>query len=648
MFKKLLANLPFNPSLIDQVSFYHARLRQEVVIRRLGFVMMVAAMMVQFIATLYPAQPSLAASPNDVLDGITNKNSILNAWDSNAGNIRAIYGKFGITRENIAHISGQKPNATVRSTSGNNFWSVGRLPLNAFGISSNKWGERTLNANGVTIYQRPLHAWDSAASSSYEAFKGVNSHGKTFWILKTCGNPTFVGSYLPAPPKPKLTVHKTLLTSNVVHRGDTVKFRLEYQNTKPDSLATRFKLKDTIASQFEFVSLDDMSSKSGSTVTIQRSGELGYSANPFVSTLVVRVKNTAGNNQTICNSAIVTSDQSSASSERPCVSVIVPRTPAPPPPAPTPSPNPTPPPTHTSPPPPPNPSGYCIASSSFVTGSNKDFNVRTSAYAGTGTHITGYNFDVDGNGTIDSRDKSSLTTYEKRFSGLAAGEHTVLVYVQFANSAGQTSQSEACQAQINIAEDARVVLSKSVTNVTKNGDANGTTVQNGDVLEFKLSTQNVTATDYKDYEGQDYFGSVLQYADIADQSQLAAQGLSLDSQNNLHWQASTLKGNTTDVKTIRVKVKDITPTTNTPSKLSPDYDCKITNDYGNEVTMNVDCPVMKSVEQAATNLPNTGPGTTVAIAVLVSIFVGYLYSRSRIMSQELAAVRNEYTASGGF
>jgi hypothetical protein len=126
MFKKLLANLPFNPSLIDQVSFYHGRLKQEAAIRRLGFIMMIAAMVVQFIATLYPAQPSLAASPNDILDGITNKNSILHAWDTDAGHVREIYSKFGITRANIAAIPGQSPNATVQFRRPHDYWSVGR------------------------------------------------------------------------------------------------------------------------------------------------------------------------------------------------------------------------------------------------------------------------------------------------------------------------------------------------------------------------------------------------------------------------------------------------------------------------------------------------------------------------------------------
>jgi hypothetical protein len=64
--------------------------------------------------------------------------------------------------------------------------------------------------------------------------------------------------------------------------------------------------------------------------------------------------------------------------------------------------------------------------------------------------------------------------------------------------------------------------------------------------------------------------------------------------------------------------------------------------------MNVSCPAAKSVEQAASALPNTGPGTTTAIAAVVAVIAGYLFSRSRIMARELLIIRDEYISSGGF
>ncbi|MBA3757905.1 hypothetical protein H0X09_03535 [Candidatus Saccharibacteria bacterium] len=657
MFKKILANLPFNPSLVEQINFYSHRLRGEAALRRLGFIMVILSLLVQIVAAQYPAQNSLAASPNDIINGITTKSSLLQAWDNNTGNIRAIYEKFGIKRANIAAIPGEKPNATIKSTS-RNWWSTGRLPLTSFGISSTKWGERTVNASGNIVYQRPLRAWDTGPSSSYAAFQGKNQFGVSFWILQTCGNPTFDRPYLPTPPKPKLTVNKTLLTASRVKPGEVVRFRIEYQNEREDSLATGFKLTDNLNPNFEFVSLDDLSSRSGNTLTIKRSGELGYRSSPYVSNLSVKVRANTRNNTIICNSAVISSTQTgNKSSAAPCITVIrepLPKTSPKPTPAPAPVPTPTPSPNPTvapNPPPPTTatPSGYCVASTSLASGSNREVIIRTEAYVQNGARVVGYLYDIDGNGTFDYRDNTSATPYDKQISNLTAGNHKILVYAEITSDGGPTQQTGPCPTQVIIAEEPRVNLSKAVTNVTqKVSNADGTSVKSGDIIEFKLTTKNVTSSDYRNYQGDDYFGDVLQYAELIDHSELSNQGLVLDSQNHLKWTTLNLKANSSEVKTIRVKIKEIIPSTNSPSSLSPDYNCAISNDYGNEVTMSVDCPIVKTVAQSAsTSLPNTGPGTTLAIAGSVAVVAGYLFARSRIMIRELEVIKAEYTLGGG-
>ncbi len=641
MFKKLVSNLPFNPGLLDQTTFYLNRLKQETAIRRIGFLFISLAFMVEILAVVYPPQNSLAASPNDILSGITTKSSILTAWDNNAGNVRAIYSKFGITRENIADISGQQTNATVVSAASNNFWSIGRLPLSAFGISNQ--GQRTIDTGPVTIYQRPLHSWDSGNSSSYPAFHGKNKYGVDFWILKSCGNATFKGSYLPQPPKPKLIIHKSLYNSgNIVVPGAEVKFRLEYQNIVKDSLATNVRVTDTLDSDFQFVSLDDKHTLSGSKLTIPLQGETGYKDNPNVSILTVKVKKTAANHSVICNQASIDSDDTSPDySERPCVTVKYPPTdtpnPTPPPisnPVPQPEPTPTPPPSI------PTPSGYCVSTSSVVTESS--ISTQTAAYVQNAT-VAGYSYDVDADGTIDYVDPSAATAYQKTFNNLKPGFHSILVYVQIKGIDGQKIQTDACQTQSTISETPRVNLSKSVSNITQGvANASGTTVKSGDIVEFRLVTTNVTSSDYKNYHGADYFGDVLQYSEISDSNELYKQGLSLGADNYIRWNTASLKANTVETKIIRVKIKNIVPTTNTPSNVSPDYDCRISNNYGNEVLMNVECPLVKEVAKNATSLPNTGPGTTVVIGFIVTTVVGYFFARARIMSKEIEVIREGY------
>lgn len=195
---------------------------------------------------------------------------------------------------------------------------------------------------------------------------------------------------------------------------------------------------------------------------------------------------------------------------------------------------------------------------------------------------------------------------------------------------------------------AKLELSKTVENVTQGiWDARGTTAKAGDVLEFKIATKNIGGKDYANYHGQDYFGKVLQYADVADSSSLGQQGLALDSSQNLKWTTATIKAGASDAKVVRVKVKSPVPATNKPSLGSSDYNCQINNFYGNQVSLNVDCPLVKTVAEMATaQLPKTGPGASLVVGTAVAVLAGYLYARSRIMAKELAIVRRDYISSG--
>jgi uncharacterized repeat protein (TIGR01451 family)/fimbrial isopeptide formation D2 family protein len=638
MFKKLISNLPFNPSLLDQTNFYLKRLRQETAIRRIGFFLISLSFIVQLLAVMYPAQKSLAASPNDIYSGITDKNSLVQAWDNNAHNVRVIYSKFGITRANISAAT----SVTVVSKQGSGLWSVGRMPLSQFGINSKDWGEREIDLGDYSIFQRPLHAWDAGGSVSYPAFHGTNQYGIDFWILKTCGNPTFKGPYLPSPPRPELEIHKTRTSPAAVKPGDYIDYTIEYRNAKKDSLASNVKVIDNLNNELQFVSLEDKTSQSDDPLVISIPGEMGYRAIPFKSMLRVKVKDTVFDGEIICNQAFIDSDDTGrqASPEKPCVTVSKPKKTS------TPTPTPTPvTPTPTTPPPPPAvipPNGTCIATLSSASASS--IYLTTTAYV-QNAKVLGYSFDVDSNGSVDYNDSSSATSYQKLISGLSPGFHSFLVYVQVEGTDGQKIQSQACEAEINLSETPRVTLSKAVTNITQNiSNASNTTVRSGDVLEFKLTTTNVTSSDYPNYQASDYLGDVLQYAEIIDSASLSDQGISLGSDNYLRWSLNNLKAHTSDIKTIRVKVKEIIPTTNTPSNISPDYDCRISNDYGNEVLMNVECPLVKEVAKNATALPNTGPGTTVIIGFMVTAVVGYFFARAKIMAKEVEVIKDSYSA----
>ena len=85
------------------------------------------------------------------------------------------------------------------------------------------------------------------------------------------------------------------------------------------------------------------------------------------------------------------------------------------------------------------------------------------------------------------------------------------------------------------------------------------------------------------------------------------------------------------------------PATNRPNDQAADYDCVISNLYGNKIELDVACPAVKGIE----TIPNTGPGSSLIMGTFVTAVVGYLFARSRLLSKELNLVRTDYANSGG-
>src|SRR5579864_3129589 len=134
MFNKLLANLPFNPSLVSQIAFYGQRLKQESSIRRLGFAFVVLAVAVQLFAVVSPPQPSLAASTNDIvyggLTGSDPKADLLTILQDNSdghnSGFQALYQSFNITAQDI-----QNSQLQTINSSDHTLYSLGRTPHSA-------------------------------------------------------------------------------------------------------------------------------------------------------------------------------------------------------------------------------------------------------------------------------------------------------------------------------------------------------------------------------------------------------------------------------------------------------------------------------------------------------------------------------------
>ncbi len=667
----MMNNLATSPSYINQFAFYANRLKKEESIRKLGIFFIVLSFVVQIIASAFPAEKSLAASTNDIIsNGVASKTDLVSKCNSNFNGVQNIYAKFGVSCKDINDTA----KATTINSSAYNFWSMGRNPLSDYGKSSEDWGERVLHVNGVNIYHRPLKAW--GANVNYSAFN-VKSNNKNYWIIKDCGNLVTVG---PEGPTPNLEVSKSLFdTPKIVKPGDTVKFKVLYRNNVSESVAVDFRLRDLFDNAN--MTLVGMSGQKNDLLNgdpyLERKG-LGFTSTYYETTVVGKVKTSVANGTQICNTANASADVVGVkTSNKVCVTVKID----------------TPPPPVT---PPTEPAcqynaslkasdsrcvppeqvcqydaslkasdekcarctvpglqgisnkdakcvypagGACIASTAFLGNSNKDVIVYAEATVEGTTKATAYDYTIDDATKPSVIHRVSSLSDSAEFKNLSKGTHKFKVTVYLTNSTQSTTKS--CTSEIDIAEDAKLVQSKSVTD-DKGKNMDGQKVSSGQTLIFKLTTKNVTSTDSPSFSGEDYFGDVMEYADIVDQNQLATQGITLDNNKYFRWTTNTIKGNSTDTKTVTVKVKKIVPSTNKPSTTTTDQDCVISNKYGNQVSVNVNCPLVKKLETTATSLPNTGPGTTVGLAFIVTVVAAYFFARARLLNKEASLVKNIY------
>ncbi len=182
---------------------------------------------------------------------------------------------------------------------------------------------------------------------------------------------------------------------------------------------------------------------------------------------------------------------------------------------------------------------------------------------------------------------------------------------------------------------------KKVQNITQNLSPEQTltsTAKAGDVLEYSLVTTNTNIVSKTGVIVDDYVGDILDYANL-DEAFLQKQGGTfVAATKTVRWENQAIPANDQLVKSFRVIMKNPIPSTNTPNATATDFDCKLQNGYGNELSINVECPVLKTVEQ----LPNTGPGTTLAVAFTITVISSYFFARSWLMAKELGIIRREY------
>jgi hypothetical protein len=671
MFKKLVSNLPYNPTLITQVGFYADRLRQEKSIRRLSFVFIALAMAVQSLAVISPPERSLAASNNHIQDGIRTKQDILNGYDFVFSDLKDIYTRFNISRADLAALP-NTPNVTIRSNDGSDWWTTGRTSLWNYSKVNSVYkssevpvqyrGQSTPStADDASIYARQLRAWDIVNPyNTYRAFQGKSSAtGQDFWILIDCGNITWKGKWkdpvppppppaptpkptptppptIPEPPKPELEIKKTITNNlDTVKPGDTFTYRIEYRNKVIGSVAKDVVLQDELDIKNYTVVSPSGLNISGSGVLRHSVGDLRGSSTFSKFDLTIRLKDPIPSGERVCNGARIEASNASASSTKKdvCIDVI---TPCPYDPN-VPNVN--------------NPNCVEPVVTCKLTDTKIDLVLRKVTFKTVvtssnpaNTQIKKYNYDF-GDGSEQSFNSSEFTNTTEHTYGQGEFEANATINYTTTGQEQTTEKTKDCIGTIvDFEKDRNFVLSKTAENITQDiANANKTTVRAGDVVEYTLITANTNNFPRTVEQISDDIGDILDYASLDIEALKESGGIFDEQLNRVLWKNITIPANSEVKQVFRVQLLDPIPATNRPSATSGDFDCVIDNTYGNNVNMTVQCPAVKGIE----TLPNTGPGTSLIAISGITIVVGYFFARSRLLAKEINIIRTDYAMSGG-
>ena len=320
-----------------------------------------------------------------------------------------------------------------------------------------------------------------------------------------------------------------------------------------------------------------------------------------------------------------------------------------------------------------NPVASCSALT--INKNNDNYQLTGSADAQHGAKINGYIFKVYRNGelikTINS--DTPISTYTEK----TPGKYRVVLSVK--TSLGEKT-ADACAKEFTIPEPercpvnpdllkndprcqpcpadntlwienekcaAKLIQTKSAENITQDKNATEVIANGSDRVTYKLSVKNTGLAESK-FTFQERITDVLEYAKMFDNGggTIVDDPEKADDDNSgkaklLTWPEITLKPGETQERVYTVQIIDTIPPMPEGRSNATSYDCRIDNMFGNTVSVEVNCPAPKVVEQVISELPRTGASTNMIFAGIVASVVAFLYFRSRQLNKEVRLIRKD-------
>lgn len=681
MFRKIVSNLAFSPALVGQLGFYAKRLRKEEATRRIGLIFTALALVVQSFAVFTPPESANAASSRDfIYGGVSSMTEFLKAYDKNQNNIKDIFTYAGVTRDEIV-----KTELTTWKVTDQLSW--GRRPAVSAAQGETKHVVRDNNGKAVdTVYSHPQSVFFKPGARDY----GWVGHSKKigwFAISKGCAN--LVTKKLPTPP-PKPTALCSSLSITPISRTS---FRLTSATSVKNGAtiaAHTFSVKDNSGKQVAGQTVKTTNTSTSIEVTVPNPGT--YTANSSAQSSVgvldggncrknLTVAPLPVKDITVCDLAaqkMITIKEDAFNSqkhsknpkdcEKPapvyvCQSLTVIQKDR----------------THFT-----FESEYSVkngATHESTTYIVKDANGKqlykgsnpsyTQAKAGTyfvevvvmvkidGKSVQAPGSDCKKSFTVTpeipvmekvcvlaTKKVQSINTKDfdstKHSRNLKDCEVVVIPPCPVNPSLPSTSaECQPCPGDPSVwVKDpscaAQIIETKSARNITTQTNATESSVKAGQSIEYTVTVRN-DGTQEASADVVDELYDVLEYATLIN----GGTGIFDDSKKTLTWHVTSLAPGQEVTYAYTVKMKDTIPAMAAGTSDRFSYDCRMVNTFGNTITVNVDCPPTKVVENVVAELPKTGPGMNMMISAVAISVVVYFYARSKQLTKEVRLIRRD-------
>jgi hypothetical protein len=210
----------------------------------------------------------------------------------------------------------------------------------------------------------------------------------------------------------------------------------------------------------------------------------------------------------------------------------------------------------------------------------------------------------------------------------------LFISFQPAASADKTSdQSSTDSSQYNVDISKSIVSSNLSQGFV---DASGVTAHGGDQISYTATIQNI-GSDIVVYDFTLPLSDILEYSTIIDNG-----GGSLnESSGDMTWGNITMSPGSKSSRTFSIKIADPIPATAQSTDTPKSYDCKASITFGNDINTNIDCPVLKQVENIMSSLPNINQKDNLIFTFVILSISVFIYLRTRLLEKEIRLIRKD-------